>query len=233
KVASLTPYLRHSSPTDKPAACSFSTLIICSSVNLLLRMSVSRKGTDSTQKWGRLRGAGHCFSAMLGKLADISGISIQTLKPEIREIHQRHGTSEYAFLIEEVPSLLKAFPHQELATLFAPALDAYREARRRELCLYPRVAESLLKIKGSGARIIGYTESMAFYSNYRVRRLGLDGVLDAVFSPKDHELPRGLTSDQLRKYPAGQYDFRKTEHHLTPPGELKPNKDILLSLFNP
>src|SRR5438874_8233793 len=37
------PYLRHSSPADNPAACSFRTLMICSSVNLLLRMSVSRR----------------------------------------------------------------------------------------------------------------------------------------------------------------------------------------------
>jgi hypothetical protein len=35
--------LRHSSPAGIPAACSFSTLMICSSVNLLLRMSVSRR----------------------------------------------------------------------------------------------------------------------------------------------------------------------------------------------
>src|SRR6266446_9983616 len=37
------PYFRHTSPADSPAACSFSTLMICSSVNLLLRMSVSRR----------------------------------------------------------------------------------------------------------------------------------------------------------------------------------------------
>src|SRR3954468_13473304 len=35
------PCFRHTSPADNPAACSFSTLMICSSVNLLLRMSVS------------------------------------------------------------------------------------------------------------------------------------------------------------------------------------------------
>src|SRR6476469_4427150 len=37
------PCFRHTSAADSPAACSFSTLIICSSVNLLLRMSVSRR----------------------------------------------------------------------------------------------------------------------------------------------------------------------------------------------
>ncbi len=67
--------------------------------------------------------------------------------------------------------------------------------RRKHLVLYPTVAETLLKIKGRGTRIIGYTESMAFYSNYRVRRLGLDGVLDYVFCPEDHVLPELVQED--------------------------------------
>src|SRR6188508_714207 len=37
------PCFRHTSLADSPAACSFKTLMICSSVNLLLRMSVSRR----------------------------------------------------------------------------------------------------------------------------------------------------------------------------------------------
>src|SRR4051812_38707052 len=37
------PCFRQTSAADNPAACSFSALIICSSVNLLLRMSVSRR----------------------------------------------------------------------------------------------------------------------------------------------------------------------------------------------
>src|ERR1700685_1142087 len=50
------PYLRHSSPADNPAACSFSTLIICSSVNLLLRMSVSL-GNGLYPKTGAFKGS--------------------------------------------------------------------------------------------------------------------------------------------------------------------------------
>jgi FMN phosphatase YigB (HAD superfamily) len=171
-----------------------------------------------------------CFSAMLEKIADISGISDDRLKSEIKEVHQKHGTSEYAFLIEELPSLQRKYQNEDLTKIFAPALAAYREQRRKELRLYPSVAESLLKIKGTGAKIIGYTESMAFYSNYRVRRLGLDGIFDVIFSPKDHDLPKGMGVDQLRKYPAARYEFQHTDHQHTPAGELKPNKDILLSI---
>ena len=97
--------------------------------------------------------------------------------------------------------------------------------------LYPAVAETLLKIKGAGAAVVGYTESMGFYSNYRVRRLGLDGVLDYVFSPKDHDIPQGISRDDIRKYPAAHYKFRYTTHRHTPKGSLKPDQDVLLSII--
>ena len=45
------------------------------------------------------------FMAMLDQIAKISGISTEALKPEIKKVHQRHGTSEYAFLIEELAPL--------------------------------------------------------------------------------------------------------------------------------
>ena len=171
-----------------------------------------------------------CFSAMLEKIIEISGVPETVLKAEIKAVHQKHGTSKYSFLVEELPSLLEKFPGQDLTKVFAPAFAAYREQRRKELRFYPSVAETLLKIKGTGAKIIGYTESMAFYSNYRVRRLGLDGVFDVIFSPADHDIPKEMTIEQLRKYPAKKYEFAYTRHQNTPSGELKPNKDILLSI---
>lgn len=171
-----------------------------------------------------------CFSAMLHELAIKSGVDEAVLKNEIRAIHQEHGTSEYAFLIDEIPSLQAKFPGQKLSSLFDSAVEAFRTERRKGLKLYPTVAETLLKIKGAGASIVGYTESMAFYSNYRVRRLGLDGVFDVIFSPTDHDLPKGIDLEKMRKYPASHYQFKKTLHSHTSKGELKPNKEILLSI---
>jgi hypothetical protein len=46
-----------------------------------------------------------CFSAMLDSLIAISGIEREKLISEIKKVQERHGTAEYAFLIEEVPSL--------------------------------------------------------------------------------------------------------------------------------
>src|SRR5664280_2145299 len=152
-----------------------------------------------------------CFGAMLDKIIEISGVERQELVSQIRKVHQRHGTSEYSFLINELPLLRGKFPSSNLLEVFAPAIDEYRKQRRLHLHLYPTVAKSLLKIKGSGARIVAYTESMSFYSNYRVRRLGLDGVIDFVFSPEDHDLPEGLSPEEVRKYPASHYSLRYTQ----------------------
>jgi phosphoglycolate phosphatase len=172
----------------------------------------------------------NCFSPMLEKIVELSGISREKLIPEIAAIHQRHGTSEYSLLIGEIPSLKPMLDGRSPTMVFGPAIEIYREQRRKHLQLYPGVAETLLKIKGSGARIIGYTESMAFYSNYRVRRLGLDGVLDFVFCPEDHVLPEGISSDDIRAYPAEHYDLKYTRQHYTPKGSKKPDTAVLESI---
>ena len=172
-----------------------------------------------------------CFSAMFSKIVEISGIDPAVLKSEIRAVHQKYGTSEYAFLIEELPSLQKKFPSEKLLDRFQPAIDAFREQRRLNLKLYPTVAEALLRIKGSGTKVVGYTESMAFYSNYRVRRLGLDGVFDYIFSPEDHDVPADFSVEDVRQYPASHYQFKYTKHEHTPPGALKPNVAVLSDII--
>ena len=173
----------------------------------------------------------NCFSTMLDGIVEISGISKEVLIPEIAAVHQRHGTSEYSFLIEELPSLKEVLRGRSPTDVFAKPIEDFRQQRRKYLLLYPTVAETLLKVRGKGAIVVGYTESMAFYSNYRVRRLGLDGVLDWVFCPEDHVLPEGLSAEDLRKYPAEHYQLKYTKQRFTPRGSKKPDAAVLNSII--
>ena len=173
----------------------------------------------------------NCFSAMLDGIAEVSGIQKELLIPEIKKVHQKHGTSEYSFLIEELPILSDFLDGRAATDVFAEPIDAYRQQRRQHLKLYPGVGETLLKIKGHGVKMVGYTESMAFYSNYRIRRLGLDGVLDYVFCPSDHMIPEGLSKSDIRKYPAAHYEFKYTKQHFTPAGSKKPDALVLKSII--
>src|SRR5271154_6098757 len=130
------------------------------------------------------------FRAMLDRLVRDSQIPEKVLIPEFKKIHERHRTSEYAFSIEELPSLREKYPGQNLPERFDGAIQAFRTARAAALRLYPSVMETLTSLRGKDCLLIGYTESLKFYTNYRVRNLHLDGVLDYLYSPPDHELPR-------------------------------------------
>lgn len=173
------------------------------------------------------------FSAMVGELQRISGVSLDLLTEQIRDVHQRHGTSEYAFLIEEVAALNER--GDDRATLLAryePAIAAYRAARDASLRLYPGVHETLSCLCAQGVLVLGYTESLAYYSSFRVRKLGLDGLLDVLYSPPDHNLPAGLRRDELRHYPEEHHEFRETRHEHTPRGAHKPNPELLTHIIH-
>jgi FMN phosphatase YigB (HAD superfamily) len=174
---------------------------------------------------------GKSFTALVDELVRTSGVDREVLLKEIGEVHQKRRTSEYAFLIEELPSLRAKHPMGDLAQIFDSAIHAHRSARKEAEALYPGVVATMSALKEQGVLIVGYTESMAYYASRRVRVLKLDGLLDYLYSPPDHDMPENLTPDQIRKYPTGYYDFVSTKHRYTPKGELKPNPDILRKII--
>lgn len=169
-----------------------------------------------------------CFSAMSRKALEISGLDSEVFYAECSQLHQHHGTSEYAFVLTELPSLKKLYGENVLNVML-PAIDVFREARRKHLKLYSGVDTALDTLKSAGVVIAAFTESKAFYTNYRFRKLGLDEKIDFLYSPIDHALPKDAISG--RKYSPETYELKNTEHRFTPEGECKPNPHILLSII--
>lgn len=169
------------------------------------------------------------FTAMTERILEISGVDRDVLYAQCSVVHQRHGTSEYSHLIGELPCLRELYGDDVLAVM-QPAIDAFRTTRRQVLSLYPTVAETLKKLKDSGVIIAAFTESQAFYTNYRFRKLGLDGLVDYLYSPEDHKMPDDIES--TRFYPPESYKFQHTLHKYTPEGELKPNPHILTEIIS-
>jgi phosphoglycolate phosphatase-like HAD superfamily hydrolase len=172
------------------------------------------------------------FGAMVRVLTERSGLPRSVIEADARGVHQRRGTTEYAFLIQELPCLRERHPRQDLTRIYADAIAAYRLARARSLRLFPTVAETLAALKASGCLVVGYTDSRAFHAGYRVRRLGLDGLLDYLYSPPDHELPATPTLDAVRSRPGEAYRFRRTVHRILPEGEVKPNPRVLAGIMD-
>ena len=172
------------------------------------------------------------FRAMLERLVADSGVPQAVLEQDFKEVHQRHGTSEYAFAIEELRSLIQKHPGEDLTKRYAAAIQVYRSQRRDVLALYPGVADSLKTLKGLGCLLIAYTESTEFYTAYRLKKLHLDLLLDYLYSPQDHDLPSGLSRQQIRSYPPEHYRLQNVVQAHTPSGELKPNPRILRDIID-
>jgi len=174
------------------------------------------------------------FGAMLEHLIADSGVPRATLEAEFFAIHQRHGTTEYAFAIQELPSLRArhAPDAEDLPGRYAAAIDAYRVMRRRTLALYRGVRETLRAVRAAGALVIAYTESRAYYADYRVRTLELDGALDYLYSLPDHALPEGVTASQIRRYPPEHYRLRSTVARHTREGTWKPDASVLRDILS-
>jgi FMN phosphatase YigB (HAD superfamily) len=131
------------------------------------------------------------FKALLDRLVRQSHVSREILLREFKAVHERYGTSEYSFSIQELPTLRTKYAGEDLTLRFKRAIEDFRTARRQALHLYPNVLTTLQKLRRRKCLLVGYTESLSYYTHYRIRSLGLDRVLNFVYSPPDHALPPG------------------------------------------
>jgi FMN phosphatase YigB (HAD superfamily) len=170
----------------------------------------------------------NCFSAMLDGIVEISGVPKEQLIPEIATAHQRHGTSEYSFLIEEIPSLKPILNGLQATQVFAEPIHSYRVQRRKHLVLYPFVPRPLIL-----SRVSATVGSLATRNRWRSTRTTVSAAwalmasLDHIFCPEDHVLPEGLSAEDLRRYPAEHYELKYTKQHFTPKGSKKPDTKVL------
>lgn len=172
------------------------------------------------------------FTALLDGLVSITGIDGGVLEDQIRAVHQLRGTTEYSNLVREVPALVAFSAGRDPFEVFDEALHAQSSRRKRATRLYPGVGETLAHLKRDGVRIIAYTESGAYWTEWRIRHTGMDGVIDVLYSSPDHDIAAGLSPADLRtgRYQAS-YGLQLTEHRHVPMGVLKPNQEVLAAIL--
>lgn len=173
------------------------------------------------------------FSTLLRGIQQHVNVDEDDLLSQIRLIHQKHGTSEYAFLLNEIPALVQAYGSSEaINEALRDVIHSFRRARKRSMALYPGVGDLLHNLKPKSVKIAAYTESLEYYTFHRIKTLGLDGVIDRVYSPEDHKIPDNIDIAELRYYEQSYYQLKITEHRYTPPGRLKPDAGILLNIVD-
>ena len=92
----------------------------------------------------------------------ISGVAVKRCWAKLKKSTRNTKTSEYAFLLEELPSLQAKHPDQDLAQIYNEAIHAYRKARLDSLKLYPGVMGNSPNAERKRVSCSCVTESMEF-----------------------------------------------------------------------
>ncbi|MGQ3229638.1 MAG: HAD family hydrolase [Blastomonas fulva] len=126
------------------------------------------------------------FYAMAEEAAAILNLDIETLLDDMREVHQRHGSSEHPFALLEAASVTARLPslsRDEKAKVLDAAFHRFNTVRKERLALYGGVIATLEALSEQGVPIVAYTDARIPNSLYRVNRLGLDHLLVHLYAP--------------------------------------------------
>lgn len=172
------------------------------------------------------------FSAMLRKLEGDSGVPRAELEHEIQVVHRLRGTAEYSYLLNELPSLLDIAGDREPMELFDAALHVLNSTRLRATSLYVGVESTLRAIWARDVPIVAYSESLAYWTEWRIRKTGLDGLIDVLYTSPDHDFPAGVSASDIRTLPDEEYGLKRTEHRRVPVGIRKPDPSIVKQIVS-
>lgn len=164
------------------------------------------------------------FSRMMHEVARISGLPVEKLYAEAQQLHQLHGTSEYAFVLEEMPSVIELYGTREgIKQALQSAVQIFEQSRNEFLQPYSGVVETLRALKNCGIQVFAFSESREHYSSHRIKTLGLDGIIDILYCPTDHQLPVDWEKPSFLVH---------TQYHPLDGQFKKPDPSILLKILD-
>lgn len=166
---------------------------------------------------------------MVDEISRVSGIDTETIKASFQRLHRHHGTSEYAFAVEELDVLIDAHPDLtpvDRVRKYDRAIQAFRNCRRERLRLYPGVRETLEELHRRGIRLVAHSDSMMVPVSRRLRQLDIDRRFDAICAARDTGIPEYLPHAIARVAPDSAVGARTRLIEL-PVGIRKPHPDAL------
>jgi HAD superfamily hydrolase (TIGR01549 family) len=171
------------------------------------------------------------FTAALDVVLRESKLNKDIITREWKRVHESHHTSEYAFPVEELPSLRNKYRSNRLRAIANDTFKAMQKARLESLRLFPKVLPTLQFLKERGCMIVAFTEAKSYYAGQRVRMLGLDGIIDYLYS-SEHDEMSAVARRRLNQPPYNFYELKKTIVRHTAKGLAKPNSKILQGILN-
>ena len=152
------------------------------------------------------------LEAMVETLARNTGFERDKIVESIKRVFEKQRTNEYAFALQEADIFAELrrdfewFKHH----VVDPARYAFARSRCHHRKLYPGVRQTLHQLVDRGVKIIVLSDAPAFSAEQRIKHLGIDHLLSALYALRSYPLPRASAIDQaiLNRIKAGYYRSR-------------------------
>lgn len=134
----------------------------------------------------------HAMTAMSEEVSRTSGLPRSVIISEAQQVFRRHGTVEYGFWVQELPSLQALHPGvsgHDLARLYWPAIERFKETRRQFLRPYRGVEDGLSAVREAGIKTVALTDATHWHANHRLHALGLTSRFDWLVARPDVAIP--------------------------------------------
>ena len=146
------------------------------------------------------------FGALLRKVESILQLPYNRLADESKHVFELHGSIEYPFLIQELPSVIAHYGEdieRMLGEVVAPGRDAFLHAANHVLKPYDGVLSTLQEIKKRhpDLAIIALTDAPRYVAMWKLKKLGLLDGFDAIYGLPDPKIPLSATSGRVKVDP--------------------------------
>jgi len=141
-----------------------------------------------------------------------------------------HGSVEYIFALQELPSLKKLHPDcsgPQIVNHYFQAIEVYQSRRRRYLREYRGVSQTVRELQSLGIMIVAISDAHRYQVLSRLRQLRLIDLMDGVCCLDDPAGPSVDELNQIRRFDPSRYDFKVELEFILPTGLRKPSPAVL------
>lgn len=166
------------------------------------------------------------FEPYLNRIIDEFDIDKNILKESFKKLHQKYHSSETSFAYYELDCLTDAQKEQLNVSTNKhkkSIIHEYNSLKKNNLFFCKGVEKTLKELKSKGVLLVGFTESDAFFTKYRLKHLNLDGIFDYIYAPIGEGVPESVDIFYDNEY----WEPSITEFRYLAKGTVKPAPDIL------
>jgi FMN phosphatase YigB (HAD superfamily) len=136
----------------------------------------------------------NCFRGLLESVEKTIGVPYATIAAEAQAVFGEHGSIEYPFVVQEMPSVIAHYGSdidKMLNECVAPARDAFLDLADNYLNPYESVADTLreLKTKFPDMPMVALTDAPRYVAMWKMNKLGLLEFFDSIYGLADPKIP--------------------------------------------